>query len=90
MDKDRLVTSHEGPELLRADLGIPFKRSRLLKDSALGLAPKPAAIFGKTYLWRYSDLREYALSLLKQPTCDEWELIGKAADRVVEKLNNEE
>jgi hypothetical protein len=88
MDGERLFTTRESAELINQQLGIPITRSRFHKDSMNGIAPRPAAVFGRNYLYQREVVLEYAKSLLKQPTPAEWELLGEAANRVLEKVNS--
>jgi hypothetical protein len=62
-----LVTIDGAVALIRERTGIPIPKSRIHKDSALGIAPKPAAIYGKRYLYRPGEILDYARSLIKSP-----------------------
>lgn len=64
---EMLLTIHDAVELIRRETGIPITRSRIIKDSANGITPKPAATFGRRYLWRRAEMLEYARSLIKPP-----------------------
>jgi hypothetical protein len=65
MSHEKLVALDDAVELIREETGIPITRSRIHKDSALGIAPKPAATFGRRYLWRPEDIIAYARGLIK-------------------------
>jgi hypothetical protein len=67
VDSERLLTAHDAVKFVRERTGIPLTRSRLHKDSALGIAPKPDAIFGRRYLWRPEKILAYAQGLIKPP-----------------------
>ena len=49
-DEYPLVTIDGAVALIRERTGIPIPKSRIHKDSALGIAPKPAAIYGNSRL----------------------------------------
>jgi hypothetical protein len=62
---EALVTVDGAVMLIRERLGIPIPKSRLHKDSAAGIAPRPDAIYGKRYLWRPEKILAYAQTLIK-------------------------
>ena len=62
---EALVTIDDAVALIRRETGIPITKSRIHKDSAKGLCPKPAATFGRRYLWHPSEIITYARSLIK-------------------------
>jgi len=62
-----LVTIDDAVTLIRERTGIPIPKSRLHKDSAAGIAPRPDAIYGRRYLWRPERILAYAQSLIKPP-----------------------
>jgi hypothetical protein len=61
-----LVTIDGAVTLIRERTGIPVPKSRIHKDSAAGIAPRPDAVYGRRYLWRPEKILAYAESLLKQ------------------------
>jgi len=65
IDDQRLVTVDGAVMLIRQTFGIPIPKSRLQKDSANGVAPRPAVIYGRTYLYRPSEILTYAKTLVK-------------------------
>ncbi len=69
MDNDNtpLVTIDAAVELVREKTGVPITKSRIHKDSAAGIAPRPDAIYGRRYLWR----REAILDVFirRRPPC---------------------
>jgi hypothetical protein len=62
---EALVTVDGAVMLIRERLGIPIPKSRLHKDSAAGIAPRPDAVYGKRYLWRPEKILAYAQTLIK-------------------------
>jgi hypothetical protein len=66
-DKAALVTVDGAVMLIRERTGIPIPKSRLHKDSALGIAPPPDAVYGRRYLWRPEKILAYARTLIKPP-----------------------
>ena len=60
-----LMTSRQFVAFVQRQTGIPLTLSRLMKDSALGRAPKPAAVFGRRYLYREADALIYAKALIR-------------------------
>ena len=54
-----LLTMQDAVELIR------ITRSRIEKDSSNGITPKPAATYGRRYLWRRAEMLDYARSLIK-------------------------
>jgi hypothetical protein len=69
MDNDNtpLVTIDAAVELVREETGVPITKSRIHKDSAAGIAPRPDAIYGRRYLWRREKILDYARGLIKPP-----------------------
>jgi len=65
IDDEALVTVNGAVMLIRERLGIPIPKSRFLKDSANGIAPRPDAIYGRTYLYRPVKILAYAKTLIK-------------------------
>ena len=61
---EALLTIQDAVELIRRETGIPITRSRI-KDSSNGITPKPAATYGRRYLWRRAEMLDYARSLIK-------------------------
>jgi len=64
-DNEALVTVDVAVVLIRDTLGIPIPKSRLHKDSASGVAPRPDAVYGRRYLWRPEKILAYARTLIK-------------------------
>jgi hypothetical protein len=60
-----LVSIDDAVALIRKETGIPITKSRIHKDSAKCVAPKPAAIFGRRYLWRPNEMVAYARTLIQ-------------------------
>jgi len=60
-----LITIDDAVALIRKEVGIPITKSRIHKDSAKGIAPKPAATFGRRYLWKPDAMLSYARMLIK-------------------------
>jgi hypothetical protein len=65
-DSEALVTIDGAVTLIEERLGIPIKKSRIHKDSAAGIAPRPDAVYGRRYLWRPEKILDYARTLIKQ------------------------
>jgi hypothetical protein len=65
MSDGPLMTRRELVEVARRETGIPVTYSRLMKDAADGKGPKPAAQFGKQYLYKPADAIAYAKSLIQ-------------------------
>jgi hypothetical protein len=66
-DDEALVTVDGAVALIHEQLGVPIPKSRLHKDSASGIAPRPDAVYGKRYLWRPEKILAYGRSLIKAP-----------------------
>ena len=64
-DNEALVTIDGAVALIREKTGVPIPKSRFLKDSANRIAPRPDAIYGRTYLYRPAKILAYAKTLLK-------------------------
>ena len=67
MDADqheRLLTRNEVVAVVNAELGVPLTTSRLDKDCMSGVAPQPAAYYGRRRLYRCADVIAYAKRLL--------------------------
>ncbi len=62
-----LLTARGVCLLAEQRIGIPLRRSRLHKDSALGKGPKPAARFGNQFLYDEDEALRYARSLISEP-----------------------
>jgi hypothetical protein len=62
-----LLTARKVCEVVEGKLGIPLRRSRLHKDSALGKGPRPAARFGKQFLYDELEALRYGKSLISSP-----------------------
>ena len=62
---EALLTIQDAVEFIRRETGIPITRSRIEKDSSNGITPKPAATYGRRYLWRRAEMLDYARSLIK-------------------------
>ena len=60
-----LMTRRQFVEFVQRQTGIPLTYSRLMKDGALGRAPRPTAIFGKRYLYSEADALSYAKALVR-------------------------
>jgi hypothetical protein len=69
-----LMTRRQFVEFVQRQTGIPLTYSRLMKDGAIGRAPRPTAIFGKRYLYSEADALSYAKALVRST-----ETIGAAA-----------
>lgn len=59
-----LMTRRQLVEFVQRQTGIPLTYSRLMKDGAIGRAPRPTAIFGKQYLYSEADALGYAKALV--------------------------
>jgi hypothetical protein len=64
-DNEALVTVDGAVLLIRKTIGIPIPKSRIHKDSAAGIAPRPDAVYGRRYLWRPEKILAYARTLIK-------------------------
>jgi hypothetical protein len=62
-----LLTARKVCQVVENRLGIPLRKSRLHKDSAVGKGPKPAARFGKQNLYEEAEALRYARSLISEP-----------------------
>jgi hypothetical protein len=60
-----LMTRRQFVEFVQRQTGIPLTYSRLMKDGAIGRAPRPTAIFGKRYLYSEADALSYAKALIR-------------------------
>jgi hypothetical protein len=60
-----LMTRRQFVEFVQRQTGIPLTYSRLMKDGAIGRAPKPTTIFGKRYLYSEADALSYAKALVR-------------------------
>jgi hypothetical protein len=89
-NEEPLLTARAAVELARKRTGAPVTLSRWHKDRMNGFGPEPAAIFGKTFLYRAEDAIAWARNLLKRPTPSEWISIGRASDRALAHLNTPE
>jgi len=65
IDDEALVTVNGAVMLIRERLGIPIPKSRFLKDSANGIAPRPDAIYGRTFLYGPGKILTYGRSLIR-------------------------
>lgn len=61
----KLVGIEDAVALIRTETGIPITKSRIHKDSAKGITPKPTAVFGRRYLWQPDAMVAYARTLIK-------------------------
>jgi hypothetical protein len=61
-----LVTIDAAVMLVRERTGVPITKSRIHKDSARGIAPRPDAIYGRRYLWQPEKILAYAQTLIKR------------------------
>ena len=59
-----LMTRRQFVEFVKRQTGIPLTYSRLMKDGATGRGPRPAAIFGRRYLYSEADALTYAKALV--------------------------
>jgi len=66
-----LMTRRQFVEFVQRQTGIPLTYSRLMKDGAIGRAPKPTAIFGKRYLYSEADALTYAKALVRSTEATE-------------------
>jgi hypothetical protein len=64
-DNTALVTIDGAVALIRERTGIPVPKSRIHKDCAAGIAPRPDAVYGRRYLWQPEKILAYAQSLVK-------------------------
>ena len=60
-----LMTRRQFVEFVKRQTGIPLTYSRLMKDGASGRGPRPAAVFGKRYLYSEADALTYAKALVR-------------------------
>ena len=60
-----LMTRRQFVEFVQRQTGIPLTYSRLMKDGAIGRAPRPTAIFGKRYLYSEADALTYAKAIVR-------------------------
>ena len=60
-----LMTRRQFVEFVKRQTGIPLTYSRLMKDGASGRGPRPAAVFGKRYLYSEADALSYAKALVR-------------------------
>jgi hypothetical protein len=65
-DSEALVTIDGAVTLIRERTGIPIQKSRIHKDSAAGIAPRPDAVYGRRYLWRPEKILAYAQTLIRK------------------------
>jgi hypothetical protein len=65
VDDTRLVSIAGAVELIREVTGVEIPKSRIHKDSASGVAPRPDAIYGRTFLYRPSKILVYAKKLIR-------------------------
>jgi hypothetical protein len=68
---DPLMTRRQFVEFVQRQTGIPLTYSRLMKDGAIGRAPRPTAIFGKRYLYSEADALSYAKALVRSTEAGE-------------------
>jgi hypothetical protein len=61
-----LVTIDAAVMLVRERTGVPITKSRIHKDSARGIAPRPDATYGRRYLWDPEKILRYAETLIKR------------------------
>jgi hypothetical protein len=66
-----LMTRRQFVEFVQRQTGIPLTYSRLMRDGAIGRAPKPTAIFGKRYLYSEADALTYAKALVRSTEATE-------------------
>lgn len=66
MSDDRLFTRREGIELIRVELGVPIPLSRFEKDAMNGAAPRPAATYGRHFLYTRAQILGYGRSLIER------------------------
>jgi len=87
-DSEVLITIDDAVVLIRKVLGPPIPKSRIHKDLAAGIAPRPDAIYGRRYLWRPERILAYARTLIKPHSecdSDNSQPLGNAAKPVVQK-----
>ena len=60
-----LMTRRQFVEFVKRQTGIPLTYSRLMKDGASGRGPRPAAVFGKRYLYSEAAALAYAKALVR-------------------------
>jgi hypothetical protein len=60
-----LMTRRQFVEFVQRQTGIPLTYSRLMKDGATGLAPRPTAVFGRRHLYSEADALGYARALVR-------------------------
>ena len=63
-DGERFLTRAELVQVIRAELGVPLTASRFDKDAMSGVAPRPAAYYGRRQLYTRDDALAYGRSLL--------------------------
>lgn len=63
-DGERFLTRAELVQVIRAEVGVPLSGSRFNKDTMSGVAPKPAAYYGRRQLYTRADALAYGRSLL--------------------------
>ena len=59
------LTRQEAVRVIREVTGIPVTDSRIDKAAMRGQGPKPIAQYGRRFLYRKTDVIEWALSLVK-------------------------
>ena len=62
-----LLTARKDSDVVEGNLGIPQLRTRHHNDSALGKGPRPAARFGKQFLYDELEALRYGKSLISSP-----------------------
>ena len=65
-DDTPLVTIDAAVLLVRERTGVPITKSRIHKDSARGIAPRPDATYGRRYRWHPDKILAYAQTLIKR------------------------
>jgi hypothetical protein len=65
-DDTPLVTIDAAVLLVRERTSVPITKSRIHKDSARGIAPRPDATYGRRYLWHPDKILAYAQTLIKR------------------------
>jgi hypothetical protein len=65
IDDEVLLTVYAAVQLIRTRTGIPIPVSRFRKDSANGLTPKPVLVYGRTHLYRPTEIMVYAKTLVR-------------------------
>jgi hypothetical protein len=58
-DGEPLIDTNAAIALIREKIGIPIPKSKLHKDSSLGRAPAPDAIYGVRYMYKPSKILAY-------------------------------